>query len=336
MDLLDRLGLELPIAQVGMGGGMATAELAGAVSRAGALGTVGILPPRRLGGELARARDLAEGRPVAVNLLMPFVTPAHVEATIAARPAAAVMFFGFDAGIVSRLQAAGIFVMHQVGTEAQARRALADGANALVAQGLEAGGHLEATQSTAAFLARALELAGGRPVLAAGGIHDAGGVRRALDAGAAGVMCGSRFLLTQESRVHPLYQQRALGAPRTIDTRLFGFGWNARHRVVPNAATERWCARRDAGPPAVISFNRLTEPLARRLPLSTLTIAARVQHPLLPLLSPGPPLAGMPDRTVDTCPLYAGECVREIHTVIPAAQAVQELARGVGRTAAAH
>jgi NAD(P)H-dependent flavin oxidoreductase YrpB (nitropropane dioxygenase family) len=188
-----------------------------------------------------------------VNLLMPFVTPAHAEATIAARPSAAVTFFGFDAALVARLQAAGIFVMHQVGTEAQARRALADGVDALVAQGLEAGGHLEATESTATFLARALELAGGRAVFAAGGIHDAAGVRHALDSGAAGVMCGSRFLLTEECRVHRLSQQRVLGAPRTIDTRLFGFGWNARHRVVPNAATERWCARRDEGPPAVIS-----------------------------------------------------------------------------------
>jgi NAD(P)H-dependent flavin oxidoreductase YrpB (nitropropane dioxygenase family) len=328
VDLLDRLGLETPIAQVGMGGGMATADLAGAVSAAGALGTVGILPPRALAAELARARLLAPGRPVAVNLLMPFVKGAHIDVAIAAGVAAAVIFYGFDPAAVARLRAAGVLVLHQVGTEEQARRALADGADGLVAQGLEAGGHLQAIEATAAFLPRALELAGGRPVLAAGGIHDADGVRAALDQGAAGVMCGSRFLLTEESGVHPLYQRRTLGAPRTIDTRLFGFGWDARHRVVPNAATERWCARREAGAPAVLALNHFTEPLARRLPLSTLELAPRLQNPRLPLFSPGPALRGMPDRVVDLTPLYAGDCVREIHSVIGAAQAVAELARG--------
>ncbi|MEO6859469.1 MAG: nitronate monooxygenase [Solirubrobacteraceae bacterium] len=328
MNLLDRLGLELPIAQAGLGGGLATAELAGAVSQAGGLGTVGMLAPERLASELRRARAIAPGRPIAANLLLPFLRRAHVEAVISAQAAVAVLFYGFDRRAVERLRSAGVVVLHRVGTEDQARRALAEGADGLIAQGVQAGGHLLAELDTWTFLPVACELADDKPVLAAGGIHDGGGVRRALAAGAAGVVCGTRFLLTDECAAHPLYKQRVLGAELTIDTLLFGFGWSARHRVVPNGATERWCATAPAGPRPVTLLNRLTEPLARRLPLWVLTVAPRVQRAGVPLYSPGPALAGMPDRVVDVTPLYAGRCVEEIHTIVPAAQAVASLARG--------
>lgn len=328
MDLLDRLGLELPIAQAGLGGGLATAELAAAVSRTGALGTVGMLAPGRLAAELRRARALSPGRPIAANLLMPFLREAHVEAVIAAHPAAAVLFFGFDRSVVARLRSEGIVVVHQVGTEQQARRALADGADGLIAQGLQAGGHLLAELDTWTFLPLACALADGTPVLVAGGIHDRVGVRRALAAGAAGVVCGTRFLLTEECAAHPLYKRRVLGAGRTIDTRLFGFGWFARHRVVPNQATERWCTSAPAGPRPVAALNRLTEPVARRMPLSVLTMAPRLHRAGLPLYSPGPALAGMPDRVIDVTALYAGMCAAEIRTIVTADEAVSELAHG--------
>ncbi|HLI32611.1 MAG TPA: nitronate monooxygenase [Solirubrobacteraceae bacterium] len=328
MSLLERLGLELPIVQAGLGGGLSGAELAAAVSRAGGLGTVGIFSPVRFVAELRRARALSPGRPLAANLLMPFVRPAHVAALISAEVDVAIFFYGFNRAAVERLHAAGVLVLHQVGNEAQARRALADGADGLIAQGLQAGGHLLAELDTFAFLPRACALAEGKPVLAAGGIHDAQGVRRALAAGAAGVLCGTRFLLTEECAAHPLYKQRVLGAERTIETLLFSFGWYARHRVAPNASTDRWCAARAAGPRAVALMNRLSGPLGRRMPLSL--PAARLQLRSLPLYSPAPALAGMPDRVVDVTPLYAGESARAIHEILPAAEAVAELSRGVG------
>ncbi len=328
MDLLDRLGLEHPIAQVGMGGGMADADLAAAVSRAGALGTIGILDPKRFGAEVRRARALAPGRPIAVNLLMPFVRRAHVDAIVDAGAAAAVMFFGFDRALVERLHGAGVVVAHQVGTVEEARRALADGADVIIAQGLQAGGHLLAREALDAFLPRVLDAADGRPVFAAGGMGDADAVRRAMDMGAAGVMAGSRFLLTEECKVHRVYKQRVLGAPKTIDTLLFGFGWPERHRVVPNAVTDRWCARDVRGPAPALAFNRLTAPIGRRLPLAMLDHLPKVQQRSVPLYTVGPVLEGMPEHLVDLTPLYAGECVRDLHSVIPAAQAVGELAVG--------
>ena len=103
-------------------------------------------------------------------------------------------------------------------------------------------------------------------MLAAGGIGSREAARAALDAGAAAVVCGTRFLLTDECRAHPAYKRRVLGAPRTLETLLFSVGWSERHRVVPNAATARWCARSECGPRAVLALNRLLAPAARRLP----------------------------------------------------------------------
>jgi nitronate monooxygenase len=322
VSLLDRLGVELPVVQAGMGGGIAGAALAGAVSAAGGLGTVGILGPARMRDELRRARDIADGRPVAANLLVPFARRAHVEACAAGGAAAVVLFFGFDARLVAELRSRGIVVVHQVGTAEAAERALAEGADALMAQGVEAGGHLHGTLPAAEVLERVQAVAGAAPVLAAGGIARRADVERVLDAGAEAAVCGSRFLLTEESRAHPEYKRRALGAPRTIDTRLFGFGWPARHRVLPNAATERWERRRRlteaiARPTAALGRLLPVDVAATRLPL--------LATPRVPVFGPGAPLEGMPDRVVDATPLYAGECVRHVHAIVPAADAVRDL-----------
>lgn len=321
MDLLDRLSLELPVVQAGMGGGIAGPELAGAVSRAGGLGTIGIVSPSAMARELRRARALAGDRPICANLLLPFTRRAHVRACIDGGAAAVALFFGFDRRAVRELREAGVFVVHQVGTLDEARRAVADGADALVAQGLEAGGHLLARRPLAEFLPEALEAARGLPVLAAGGIADAEAARRALDAGAAAVVAGSRFLLTEESRAHPEYKRRALGAPRTVVTELFGLSWPARHRVLPNAATDRW----GEGGVAHVA-GRLSAPLARVLPLAAGARMTRLQRLGLPLYGPAPPLAGMPDRLLEVTPLYAGEQVRAMRDVLTAEEAVRALA----------
>lgn len=325
-DLLDRLSLEHPVVQAGMGGGIATGTLAGAVSAAGGLGTVGILPPAKLAGELRRARALAPGKPVAVNLLLPFTKQAHVQACIEGRADAVVLFFGRAPAVVARLRDAGILVLHQVGDAAGARAALEDGADGLIAQGIEAGGHLQAVRPLDEALPEVLGVADGRPVLAAGGIGTAARSRALLDAGAAAVVAGTRFLLTEECEAHPEYQRRVLGATRTVETELFGLGWPARHRVVPNAATDRWCARDDLGARAVRALNRPTGPLGGLLPLAALETFARAQRPWLPLLSPGPALRGMPDRVVEATPLYAGVVARECTSIVPAAEAVRALA----------
>lgn len=323
MDLLDRLGLERPVVQAGMGGGIATAPLAAAVSRAGGLGTVGILPPRLLRAELRRAATEAAPHPVAVNLIVPFTRRAHIDAVVDGGASLCVLSFGFMPWAVARMRSAGIVVLHQVGTAAEAKHALHDGADGLIAQGREAGGHLVGVERTCEFLPRAREIAQGRPVLAAGGIHDRSTAAEAMAAGATAVVAGTRFLLTDECNAHPRYKQRVCGAPQTVETTLFGLGWPLRHRVVPNHATERWL--RDGRVPLWMrGVNRASAALGRVVPMDAANALAARRLAWLPP-SPNPALAGHPDAAVEEAPLYAGECARHIAAVVPAAEAVAAL-----------
>lgn len=308
-----------------MGGGAAPGELAGAVSAAGALGTVGIMAARAFAGALRTAHELAPGRPVAANLLTPFARRAHVEACIAEAAALVVFHGGLGRRWFAELHAAGIPVLCTVGSAEQARAAISAGADGLIAQGVEAGGHLAGTERLDTLLPAVIEAAGDLPVLAAGGVADADDVRRLLAAGAAAAVSGTRFLLTEESPVHPEYQRRVLGAQRTLRTELFGLGWPMAHRVVPNAATERWCGRHETGPAVVRAANRLGAPFGRAVPLARLADLAAAQRLRVPLFSPALPLAGMPDESVDRCALYAGETCRRITDVLPAAEAVARL-----------
>jgi nitronate monooxygenase len=324
----ERLGLRYPVLQAAMGGSVVEPELAAAVSRAGGLGTVGNLPAPAYARAIRRARELGEGRPVAANLLMPFVREAHVDACIAERPAVVSLFFGFDRPAVRRLRDAGIFVLHQIGTVEQARRALADGADGLIVQGREAGGHLLARAPLADALGPVIELAGSRPVIAAGGIHDAASAARAAALGASGVAAGTRFLLTLESGAHPAYVERLLAARSTLVTKLFGVGWPADHRVVPNVATGRWCARREAGPAWVDALNTLAVP-ARRFASSRVRAGmVERQRVSWPFFSPQPLTSGMDAALADVTPLYAGACVGAIDSLVTAAAVVVELAEG--------
>jgi nitronate monooxygenase len=326
-DFLDRFALERPLVQAGMAGGVAGGELAGAVSSAGALGTVGMMAPRAFSAALACARRRAPGRPIAANLLVPFIRRAHVDACIDARVALVVFHGGLSLEWMSRLRERATPVFVTVGTSQEARRALAGGAHGLILQGSEAGGHLLGVVPLQRALASVLEVAGEAPVLAAGGVARATDVGRVLEAGATAAVAGTRFLLTEESAAHPLYKQRLLAADETFTTLLFGLGWPLRHRVIANQATERWCRNDDLGPTPVRLVSRLTAPLARVAPPGALGALALQQRPGIPLFSPALPLAGMPDRTVDSTALYAGETVSRLHEVIGAAQAVDELTR---------
>lgn len=326
MDFLEQIGVEVPVVQAGMGGGVAGGELAGAVSAAGALGTVGTTAPRVFASELADARRRAAGRPVAANLLIPFLRQAHLDACIASDVALVVFHGGLPGRKANPLHQAGIPVFTTVGGPDEARAALDEGVDGLVVQGLEAGGHLVGVEPLATALPRVLEVAGiGVPVFAAGGVADSCDVRALLTAGATAAVAGTRFLLTEESRAHADYKQRVLDADRTLVTLLFSLGWPLRHRVVPNAATDRWCAASDLGAGWTRALGRLTAPLGRALPLAALAALSALQRSGIPAFSPALPLAGMPSASVDSCALYAGETLHRIDDVILAAEAVARL-----------
>ncbi|MGV0635707.1 nitronate monooxygenase [Mycolicibacillus trivialis] len=323
--LTERLKIDVPILQAGMGGGIAGPRLAGAVARAGALGTLGIAPPAALRAAIGAVRDIAPDRAVAVNLLLPFVRRAHVNACIRGGVDVVVLAFGTaSAELVDRLRAAGIVVLRMVGTEAEAREALGWGVDGLIAQGREAGGHLVGTRAALDFLPAALNVAGERPVFLAGGIATAADTRAALDAGAAGVVAGTRFLLTEESGAHPGYRSRVLAADHTVETTVFGLTWPVRHRVVPNAVTRRWCHPDGSARGLPAALNARSAVLARFADRGAGAVA-RLQRPAVPLFSPVPPVAGAPESVLERTALYAGQTALRIDRVVSAAQAVAEL-----------
>jgi NAD(P)H-dependent flavin oxidoreductase YrpB (nitropropane dioxygenase family) len=296
-------------------GGVARHELAAAVSEAGGVGTIaGVRAP--IAAEIAAARRLT-GRPIAVNLLLPFVRAGDAEA--AADADAIVTFWG-----TPRRLAAGTWI-HQCGSVEEAEAAAVAGADAVIAQGVEAGGHVRGTMPMLELLER-VRAAVKIPVLAAGGIVDADGVKAALDAGAAAAVAGTRLLLSDESRAHPDYKQRCLDAGETILTELFGLGWpDAPHRVIPNGATRRWLRGESRGPRWIRGANRLTAPLARRIPTAVQDRAIRTQRPSQPFLGPQPPTDDGPANLLESGPLYAGMNVARITDIRPAAELVKLL-----------
>ena len=297
-----------------MGGGLSRHELAAAVSEAGGLGTIAVNGAGAIRRELAAARALT-GRPLAVNLLLPFARRDWFEA--AAEAEVVVTFWG-----APHRRTGGAW-LHQCGSVEEARRARAAGADGVIVQGVEAGGHVRGTTPALQLLEEArAALPRDYPVLLAGGIAEAGDVREALAAGADGAVAGTRFLLSEESRAHALYRERLLESRETILTDLFGAGWPAPHRVLPNAATDHW----GETPRLNRALNHLLAPGARYAPPSLQERMVRAQRPDSRLLSPAGPTDDGPATLVDAGALYAGETVARIDDVRPAAELVRELA----------
>ena len=315
--LLEQLGLDVPIVQAGMGAGLSGHELAASVSAAGALGTIGFLSAPALRAEIGAARALTD-RPLAVNLLLPFARRAHFEAASAA--AVVVTFWGRPRRRTSKLW------MHQCGSVQEALAARAAGADGVIAQGCEAGGHVRGTLDATELLGRIrAALPREYPVLSAGGIADAQDARVRLEQGAQGVVCGTRFLMSEESGAHPLYKAKLAAAKRTVLTELFGAGWPAPHRVVENEATARWLARDPRGPRWLRVFDRATAPALARVPAAMQARLAAAQRPGLPLFGPVAATASRSANLIEAGPLYAGVCVGRIGDISPAAALVSQL-----------
>ncbi|QXT39201.1 NAD(P)H-dependent flavin oxidoreductase [Gymnodinialimonas ceratoperidinii] len=186
-------------------------------------------------------------RPFAVNLNLSQPYEAALETCVAAGVHGVSFFWGMDPGAIARAKAAGLMVMLSVGTVAEGLAAEDAGADIIVAQGWEAGGHVWGQVSTLALVPAMVD-AVSIPVVAAGGIADGRGMAAALMLGASGVWIGTRFLASREATIHATYRARVLAASEA-DTEwyrdLYDGGWpDAPHRTLRNATSERW---RDAG-----------------------------------------------------------------------------------------
>src|SRR4051794_23382018 len=206
-------GLTTPIVSAGMAM-IARPALAAAVSEAGGLGTIGsdINPPDVL-RDLVRQTKTLTKRPFGVDLIGDFVTDEHIAVLIEEKVALAIFFWTLPKPEhVQQLKQAGIKVWMQVGRVAEADEAAALGADALIVQGAEAGGHNRAEASTMTLFPRIRSRFPTLPLLAAGGIVDGATMAAALVLGADAVWCGSRFLAAQESEAHDSYKAHVLSA----------------------------------------------------------------------------------------------------------------------------
>jgi nitronate monooxygenase len=229
------VGCRAPVQLAVMGGGTGTPELAAAVSRAGGLGMLSSTFPLPVGDQLSWVQARTD-RPVGVGFFA-FDVPARTEELeLAARRARVVdVFWGDpDAAVVERIHAGGALAFWQVGSLSEALSAAEAGCDAVVAQGVEAGGHVRGTTPLLSLLDQVVP-AVGVPVVAAGGIATGAALAAALNAGAAAARVGTRFLVTAESGAHPGYVAALLSATAndTVHSTAFGEGWpDAPHRVL--------------------------------------------------------------------------------------------------------
>ncbi|GGW42057.1 hypothetical protein GCM10010503_17950 [Streptomyces lucensis JCM 4490] len=243
--LADVLGLDVSLLQSGMGG-VAGSELACAVSNAGAAGCAGgyKLVDGALSAMLERLTTGTD-RPVGVNLIPEVVGPDDLDRQVAQVLAETpgrvhLSFFGMPGdAVLERVTAAGRQLVVQVGTVEDGVHAAGAGA-VVVAQGIEAGGHLLGTWRRDELVAALRAELPDACVAAAGGIGSPGDAERALAAGADGVLLGTAFVVAHESRAHGRFKAAVTAADDTdtVITDVYEIGWpGRRHRVLATAVT---------------------------------------------------------------------------------------------------
>ncbi|MCY4386610.1 MAG: nitronate monooxygenase [Desulfurellaceae bacterium] len=315
--LCQDLGITYPIFSVGMGGGMAGPRLTAAVSNAGGGGVLGMggLPAPFIQEQIQQVRTLTE-RPFGVNIILPLLQEGQIETCFAEAVPLLVLFWGDPEPYVKEAHRVGTKVFLQAGSVEEALTAVNAGVDGIIAQGVEAGGHVKSTTSLSTIVPAMVEAVGPVPVIAAGGIATGRGVVAALTLGAQAVSMGTRFVASEEVQVVQAYKQRIVDstAEDTVYTTLFDVGWpDAAHRVLRNTAMDEWEA---AGCPA--SGQRPGEGRA----IGTMPMAGTsVELPKYGIFPPMPGFAGDLEQTA----LYAGESCRLIHDVKPASHIVRDI-----------
>jgi len=300
--LTDIFGLEYPIVSAPMGW-VSGGRLAAAVSNAGGLGLVAGAygDPVWLQPQLELAGAEAE-RPWGVGLITWAAPPETVELALRYRPAAVFLSFGDPSKHAERIKAAGCALICQVQEVEAARQAVAAGADIIVAQGSEAGGH-SGVRATLPLVPAVVDAVAPVPVLAAGGIADGRGLAAALMLGAQGGLMGTRFYATAESLGHERARARlvAAGAGETVRSHVFDivrdfYPWPEPYvaRALGNRFVDRWHGR---------------EPELQ----GALTEEAPAYW------------RARDEGDVDVAAVFAGECVDLIRAVEPAADLVRRI-----------
>jgi nitronate monooxygenase len=303
------VGCSVPIQQAPIGG--ASHRLTVAVSSAGALGMFGAInyPPPVLAVILdSVCSETAEV--FGVNFLIPFLDRACVE--VAAAKARVVEFFYGepDASLVDLAHDGGVLAGWQVGSRDEARRAVDVGCDFVVAQGVEAGGHVRGTLALLPLLSEVLE-AVDVPVVAAGGVGSGRAMAAALAAGAEAVRVGTRFIAAEEAEYHPTYVEKVIAArgEDAVLTEAFSVLWpDAPHRVLSSCI-----AAAEAFPGDVVG----------EMPMGEGKMS-------IPRLSPPAPTRET-TGAIEAMALYAGQSAGSVQGRASAAAVVRELAEEAER-----
>ena len=292
-----------------------TVELVAAVSAVGALGTLAAswTKPAKLRDQIRAIRS-ATSSPFCVNLVLAFDQRERLEVVLAERVPVVSLAWGIDAALIGRARAAGAFVLVQVSDSEEATAAADAGASGLIAQGVEAGGHVQGTTPLMTLLRELSAVA--MPVVAAGGIAEPTRARDALNAGAQAVACGTAFLAAFEADVHEHYRDRLLASDAfdTELTELFDVGWpNAAHRVIRNRTMTEWEA---AG-----------RPPAGRRPGEGDVVAKRGRTQVMRYSDAQPTSSTAGD--IESMAMYAGTSVDDVRSAAPSAVIVEAIAHSL-------
>lgn len=311
--LCDLLKIEVPIVQAPIGNATSPA-LAAAVSNAGGLGMLAMTwrdgqTIRRMIRE-TRSRTT---RPFGVNLVLEWDVREKLQICLQEGVRIVSLFWGNPIPYIEMARRAGALIIYSAGTVHEARRAATMGADVIVAQGWESGGHIRADVATMALVPRVVDSVLNKPVIASGGIADGRGIAAALALGAQGVWIGTRFLASEEAAIHPLYKRRLLESTEadTLYATLFDIGWhNAPHRMLKNSSTEMW---RNSG-----------SPMRGRRPNEGEIIAQNADGTPILRYSDVIPLPNTRGN-VEAMPMYAGQSVGLVTRVQSARVIVRQL-----------
>jgi nitronate monooxygenase len=315
--LMTLFGLKYPIFEAPHGPRTTSPELAIAVSKAGAMGALALTyhNPDSARDRVSKVRSATKGA-FFINYILAFPFRDGATSLQAALDAGAPIV-QFSWGLppkeaISAIRAASAKLGMQVTSKESAKAALDLGADYLVCQGTEAGGHVQASRGLYEALPNVLEEAKQKPVIASGGIGNGAAIRKTLLAGASAAMLGTRFVVTVESNGHPAYKQAILAshAQDTALTVCFQDGWPATHRALRNRTFTQWDA---AGCP----------PPGRR-PGEGEVVAAEPDGRKVLRYDYRSPYQGM-EGTVTECAMYAGLSVDYVKDLPKAGELVERL-----------
>ena len=289
-------------------GSVSTPDLAVAVADAGGVGSISALgmPTRALERLVTAVVERTAGV-LAVNFLLPDFDPDAV--AFAARCVRMIDCFWFDPDpeLINIAHQEGALVCWQVGSADEARAAVDAGSDLVVAQGIEAGGHVRGYAPLADLLPQVIA-AVGVPVLAAGGIADRAALLRVLDMGAAGARIGTRFVATTEAGAHPSYK-RAIVDAEAGDTEITGeFADCPLCATNPRARVLRAC---------IDSMHEAAEPVVGTATFGPATVDVTRGSGMPPGLTAS--------GNVGAMAMYAGQSVTAIASIEPAAAVVKTL-----------